>query len=142
MTESTEHPHVRTAVRYHRAVSRFAGPEELAAFLHPDAVHTQLPNTLFPDGSVRDVSEVVAAAGQGASMLDHQEFEVLNAVAEGDRVALEVLWSGTLAVPVAGLAAGQVMRAHIAAFLEFRDGRIIAQRNYDCYERLGPPARE
>jgi ketosteroid isomerase-like protein len=26
------------------------------------------------------------------------------------------------------------MRAHIAAFLEFRDGRIVAQRNYDCYE--------
>jgi ketosteroid isomerase-like protein len=26
------------------------------------------------------------------------------------------------------------MRAHIAAFLEFRDGKIVAQRNYDCYE--------
>jgi len=30
------------------------------------------------------------------------------------------------------------LRAHIAAFLEFRDGRIIAQRNYDCYELLTP----
>ncbi|WP_304454928.1 nuclear transport factor 2 family protein [Nocardiopsis sp. YSL2] len=141
MMESS-HPHVRTAVRYHQAVSRFAGPEELSAFLHPESVHTQLPNTLFPDGTVRDVSEVVAAAGQGASMLAHQDFEVRNAVAEGDQVALEVVWSGTLSVPVAGLAAGQVLRAHIAAFLEFRDGRIIAQRNYDCYERLTPAPRE
>jgi ketosteroid isomerase-like protein len=30
------------------------------------------------------------------------------------------------------------LRAHIAAFLDFRDGKIIAQRNYDCYERLTP----
>lgn len=33
--------------------------------------------------------------------------------------------------------AGHVPRAHIAPFLEFRDGRITAQRNCDCYERPG-----
>jgi ketosteroid isomerase-like protein len=31
-----------------------------------------------------------------------------------------------------------VLRAHLGVFLEFRDGRIVAQRNYDCYERLTP----
>ncbi|GAB2485618.1 nuclear transport factor 2 family protein [Nocardiopsis aegyptia] len=136
MTVSTDHPHVRTAVRYHQAVSRFARAEELSAFLHPEAVHTQLPNVLFPDGTVRDRSEVVSAAGQGASILRHQEFEVFNAVAEGDQVALEVAWSGTVAAPVGGLTAGQVLRAHVAAFLRFQDGLIVSQRNYDCYERL------
>jgi hypothetical protein len=29
---------------------------------------------------------------------------------------------------------GQEMRAHFAVFLEFRDGRIRRQRNYDCFE--------
>jgi ketosteroid isomerase-like protein len=122
MPESAEHPDVRTAVRYHQAVSRFAPDEELAAFFHPDAVHTQLPNALFPDGTVRTLPDLIAASRQGRSMLADQHFEVINAVASGAQVA----------------AAGQVLRAHIATFLEFRDGRITAQRNYDCYERLRP----
>ncbi|MFJ7044777.1 nuclear transport factor 2 family protein [Streptomyces sp. NPDC101112] len=136
MPEFAEHPDVRTAVRYHQAVSRFAPDEELAAFFHPDAVHTQLPNALFPDGTVRTLPDLIAASRQGRSMLADQHFEVINAVVSGAQVALEVTWSGTLAVPVGDLAAGQVLRAHIATFLEFRDGRITAQRNYDCYERL------
>ncbi|WP_232832022.1 nuclear transport factor 2 family protein [Nocardiopsis sp. FIRDI 009] len=141
MSKFDDHPNVRTAVRYHEAVSRFAGPEELASFLHPDLVHTQLPNTLFPTGTVRDLSEVVAASKQGGEMLAHQHFEVTGAVASGDRVALEATWFGTLAVPLGGLPAGHVLRAHVAAFLDFRDGRIVAQRNYDCYEpvRSEPP---
>lgn len=138
MPEFSEHPDVRTAVRYHQAVSRFAPDEELAAFFHSDAVHTQLPNALFPDGTVRWLPDLIAASRQGRSMLADQRFEVINAVASGTQVALEVSWSGTPAVPVGDLAGGQVLRAHIATFLEFRDGKITAQRNYDCYERLRP----
>jgi ketosteroid isomerase-like protein len=140
MSEFHEHPNIRTAVRYHQAVSRFAAGEELAAFLHPDAVHTQLPNALFPDGTVRRLPDLIAAVQQGHKLLTEQDFEVINAVAAGAQVALEVMWSGTLAVPLGDLTAGQVLRAHVAAFLEFRDGKIIAQRNYDCYERLRPAA--
>lgn len=138
MSEFDEHPNVRTAVQYHKAVSRFAPDEELAAFHHPDAVHTQLPNVLFPDGTTRELPDVVAAYRQGRQLLAGQEFDVISAVAADDRVALEITWSGTLAVPLGELPAGHVLRAHIAAFLEFRDGKIIAQRNYDCYERLRP----
>lgn len=140
MSEFHEHPNIRTAVRYHQAVSRFAAGEELAAFFHPDAVHTQLPNALFPDGTVRHLPDLIAAVQQGHKLLAEQHFEVINAVAAGAQVALEVTWSGTLAVSLGDLTAGQVLRAHIAAFLEFRDGKIIAQRNYDCYERLRPAA--
>lgn len=52
-------------------------------------------------------------------------------------MALEVVWTGTLARPFGTLPAGHVPHAHIAPFLEFRDGRITAQRNCDCYERRG-----
>jgi ketosteroid isomerase-like protein len=140
MSEFHEHPNIRTAVRYHQAVSHFATGEELAAFFHADAVHTQLPNALFPDGTVRHLPDLIAAAQTGHKLLAEQHFEVINAVAADAHVALEITWSGTLAVPLGDLTAGQVLRAHIAAFLEFRDGKIIAQRNYDCYERLRPTA--
>lgn len=130
--------HLDTALRYHRAVSNFATGEELAAFFHPDAVHHELPNALFPNGNVRDLAGLCAAAEAGRAALSAQNFEVLNAVASGDQVALEVLWTGTTAVPLGALPAGHTLRAHIATFLEFRDGKIIAQRNYDCYDPPHP----
>ena len=133
-----QHPNVGAAVRYHQAVSRFAAGEELAAFFHPEVTHHEMPNALFPDGSIRDLAGLCAAAEAGRALLSAQSFEVLSALAAGDQVALEVLWTGTLAVPLGGLPAGHTLRAHIAAFLEFRDGKIIAQRNYDYYERLAP----
>jgi len=50
-------------------------------------------------------------------------------------VAIELTWTGTLLVPVLAwrTEAGQVLEAEIAMFLELKDGKIIAQRNYDCY---------
>ncbi|MDX2592004.1 nuclear transport factor 2 family protein [Streptomyces sp. WI03-4A] len=134
MRSLDEHPNLGTAVRYHEAVARLAAPEELERFLHPDMVHTQLPNSLFPRGLERDLAATLAASTQARTLLAGQQYEVINAVASGDQVALEVKWSGTLAVSFGELPTGHVMRAHIAAFLEFRDGKIIAQRNYDCYE--------
>lgn len=132
------HPNIDTAVRYHEAVSGFATGEELSAFFHPDATHHELPNALFPDGNVRDLAGLRAAAETGRKTLSAQSFEVLNALAVGNQVALEVLWTGTTAVPLGNLPAGHILQAHIATFLEFRDGKIIIQRNYDCYERLTP----
>ncbi|MFF4984257.1 nuclear transport factor 2 family protein [Streptomyces sp. NPDC001046] len=137
MTQTTEqHPHVRTALRYHEAVARLAAPEELAEFLHPDMTHSQLPNTLFPTGADRDLAETLSASARARTLLAAQSYDVVNAVARGDQVALEIKWSGTLAVGFGELPAGHVLRAHIAAFLDFRDGRIVAQRTYDCYEPL------
>ncbi|WP_119727786.1 nuclear transport factor 2 family protein [Thermomonospora amylolytica] len=138
MTVLPRHPNVELAVRYHEAVSQGASPQELSRFLHPDIEHRELPNLLFPQGATRDLAGMHAAAEQGRRTIREQRFEVLGAVASGDTVALEVLWTGVLAVPLGDLPAGHVLRAHIATFLEFRDGLIRAQRNYDCYEPLRP----
>jgi len=53
-------------------------------------------------------------------------------VASGDKVALEIHWRGALAVPFQTIPKGGQMRAHFAAFLEFKDGKIVSQRDYDC----------
>ncbi|MEU1576788.1 nuclear transport factor 2 family protein [Streptomyces collinus] len=92
------------------------------------------PRGTFPAGVVRDLAETLAASAQARTLLTAQHYEVVNAVASCDQVALEVTWSGTRASGFGHLPAGHVIRAHIAAFLEFRDGKIVAQRNYDCYE--------
>ena len=55
-------------------------------------------------------------------------------VHEGEMVALEVFWSGYLAIPVDTLPADSEMRAHFSMWLEFRDGKICRQHNYDCFD--------
>ena len=63
-----------------------------------------------------------------------QKYEIRSEVASGDKVALEIDWTSTLAVPFQAIPKEGQMRAHFAAFLEFKDGKIVSQRNLDCYQ--------
>jgi hypothetical protein len=49
-------------------------------------------------------------------------------------VALELDWSGITAVPIQNLPTGSEMKDRAAVFLQFREGRIVCQRHYDCFE--------
>ena len=106
----------------------------LLSLLHPDVVQREYPNRLNPLGTVNDRAAMIEAFRRGTQTLFSQKYDIQNAVAQGDTVALEVAWSGTLAVPVGARPPGDVLRASFAVFLEFRDGQIISQRNYDCFE--------
>ena len=80
---------------------------------------------------------MLAGAERGKLLLKQQTLAVKNTIADGNFVAVEFEWTGVLAQPIGHLAAGDAMRAHIAAFLEFtEDGRIKHQRDYDCYQPL------
>ena len=92
------------------------------------------PNRLLPNGRLADLAGSRAASEAGKKIMAGESYEVKNALATGDAVALEVLWTGTLAIPYDTIPAGGQMRAHFAMFLEFRDGKIASQRNYDCFE--------
>jgi len=111
-----------------------ADPEGALAFYHPAVRQEELPNRFLPTGAVRDLAALREAAVRGRGVLRGQRYAVRSALAQGNRVALETLWVGELAVPVGALPAGGEMRAHFAMFLEFEGDRIRAQRNYDCFE--------
>jgi ketosteroid isomerase-like protein len=66
--------------------------------------------------------------------MSRQMYKITHEIAAFDQVALEVEWVGALAVPFGSLPAGGQMKAFFAVFLEFREGKIIRQRNYDCFE--------
>ena len=131
---STEQSNLDAARRYLAALERGVEDTELAAFFAPDVVQEEFPNRLVPAVARRDLGDLIEAARRGKQVLSAQKFEVRRAVADGDRVALEVLWTGTLAMALGSLPAGGTMRAHFAVFLDFRRGKIAAQRNYDCFE--------
>lgn len=122
------------ARRFVAAVEAGATGDALAAFLHDDVEQHELPNRLFPDGVRRDRAALLASAAKGQSVLRSQSYDVLNVVAAGAHVAVEMRWRGELAVPVGTLQPGDTLTGQFAFFLEVRDGRIIRLRNYDCYD--------
>ncbi len=131
---ATDHPNLATARRYLEALEQGVVGSALAEFFVPDVLQEELPNRLLPAGARRDLDAILAGAERGKQLMAAQRFEVRQAVAEGDRVVMEVRWTGTLALAMGSLPAGGTMRAHFAVFLDFRDGKIAGQRNYDCFE--------
>lgn len=100
----------------------------------PDCVVEQLPNRIYPNGIRSGLSGMAAAFEKGRKLLSSQKYKIQRHVVEGDRVAVEVLWIGKLAMAFGNLPVGSELRAHSAMFFEFKDGKILSQRNYDCFE--------
>jgi ketosteroid isomerase-like protein len=128
-------PESRAALarRYIQTVSAASSPDEVAAFFAPDAVMHELPNRIAPHGRRRTLEDLRAAFAMGRTLVRSQVYDVRRVIEMGDDVAVEVEWSGTLARPFQQLPAGYQMKAYIGMFFTFRDGKIVSQRNYDCY---------
>jgi ketosteroid isomerase-like protein len=122
------------AKQYLTTIEQMGDCQALAEFFAPDVIQEEFPNRLVPTGARRDLAAILDACERGKKVLSGQRYEIKNAVESGNLVAMEVVWTGKLAVGVGPLPAGAEMKAHFAVFLEFRDGKIVAQRNYDCFE--------
>jgi len=103
-------------------------------FFADDVIQIEFPNRLVPNGATRDLAALRDAAQRGRKVMTSQQFAVVNAIASGEQVAVEAIWTGTLAVPLGSIPAGGQMRARFAIFLTYRDGKIVRQHNYDCFD--------
>jgi ketosteroid isomerase-like protein len=110
------------------------GAEGGLRFFADDVVQVEFPNRLVPNGVMRDLAALREGAERGRKVMTAQRFEVVNAIASGEQVAVEAIWTGTLAVPIGSIPAGGQMRARFAIFLTYRDGKIVRQHNYDCFD--------
>jgi ketosteroid isomerase-like protein len=122
------------ARRYLEAIENGAEGGALAEFFTQDVVQEEFPNRLSPIGVHRDLDSLLASARKGKQVIRAQKFDILNSIVDGDNVALEVFWTGLLAKSVEGLPAHSELRAHVSIFLEFKDGKICRQHNYDCFD--------
>jgi ketosteroid isomerase-like protein len=122
------------AKKYLLALEAGATGDALAGFFCEDVIQEEFPNRLVPAGARRDLAALLEGAVRGQQLMRKQRYELLGAVEAEDSVALEVQWSGTLAVSVGSLPAGGEMRARFAVFIEFRGDKIARQRNYDCFD--------
>ena len=128
-------PNVEFARRYVEAIAAFE-TDGLARFFAPGFVQVELPNLMTPKGQSRDAAGCIEGSKKGVAILSSQRFDIQNVVAADDWVSLETKWVGVLKVGFGNIEPGTEMRADIAMFLRFEDGRIAYQRNYDCYEPL------
>lgn len=129
-----EHQNLTTVRRYFKSLEQGEGSEALRAYFTDDVQLCEYPNRLVPTELTRDLDEIIADAERGWELMAEQHYEVRNAVAYGDNVALEIAFRARLRVPFEAYGAGDEMRVSMAMFLTFRDGRICAQRNYDCFD--------
>jgi ketosteroid isomerase-like protein len=107
--------------------------DEVAGYLHPDVVNVEHPNKLSPTGRRYDLAEIRAAGERGAAVMASERYEVRQMIVEGNRAAVQIDWSGTLAIAAGALPAGHVMRAQICSIIELRDGKVWRQEQYDCF---------
>ncbi len=129
--EEKNRQHIRS---YLEALGRGVIGDELSRFFTSDVIQIEYPNRLNPNGGRSDLATILLRAGQGQKLMTEQTFEIQSEVVEGARVAVETIWTGTLAVSMGTLKAGSKMKAYFAICFVLRDGLIAVQRNYDCFE--------
>ena len=108
--------------------------DEVARYLHPDVENVEHPNKLLPSGRRYDRAAMQAAGERGKAAMARETYEIRHMIIEGDRAAVQLVWTGTLAVAAGPLPAGHVIRAQICSIIELRDGKVWRQEQYDCFE--------
>jgi hypothetical protein len=77
---------------------------------------------------------MLAASTTGTNLLTRQCYEVHWLREIENTVVARLTWRGVIAHDAGPLRAGQELAAHIAQFIQIRDGRIVEIETYDCYE--------
>jgi ketosteroid isomerase-like protein len=108
--------------------------------LAPEVRVTEHPNAISPNGGVRDRESTIAGFVAGKNLLREQSFDVHEVVVAGDRAAVRLTWRGVVGVDAGRLSAGQELVAEIASFLTVRDGQVVSQETFDCYQPFAQPS--
>ena len=125
---------LQSALAFLQAIEAGASGDELNAFYDPEVEQIEYPNAITKQIVKRNLAILKAGSLLGKKILSTQKFEVMNSHVAGNTVILEVIWTAVAAVPLGAVPAGGTMKAYFAQFFEYRDGKIIRQRNYDCFE--------
>jgi hypothetical protein len=88
------------AQRYLQALERGETGAVLSGFFASDVILEEFPNRLTPLGKQRDLAVAPEGAERGKKVMSRQIYKIKQGIAAGERVALEVEWVGTLAVPL------------------------------------------
>ncbi len=129
-----ENRNLEIAIEFIKAISEGKAGEELNKFYDEASMQIEYPNLLTKKIIERNLNEIKGASIKGLQVIKSQNYEIINTYSLGDAVIIEAVWSGKLAIPLGKLKPGDEMKAYFAQFFEFRNNKIVKQRNYDCFE--------
>ena len=96
-----------------------------------DCKWEELPTEYHKVGRKGGLEALKEAADLMWLAIPDRKMKILNFIANGDQVALELKWTGTLLMTESdSLKAGDFLRFRIAMFLKYRDGKVIKQVDY------------
>lgn len=128
-----ESPNLAVVRRYLAILERDPADPELETLLDPEFVFREYPNRLNPEGRTLTLAQLRAVTAKARQISIEQKYTIRNALAVADELALEVEWMGRFNLAFANTPAGEPIRASLGMFITFRRGRLLSQRNYDCY---------
>lgn len=122
------------ALRLYAAIEAGKHGPELAAFFTEDAGTLEHPNLIKPRGAQVALEAMLAASAAGAGLLSRQSYDVRSTLDVGSLAIVRLRWTGIIARAVGPFREGQELVAHIAQFIDTRDGRVASIETFDCYE--------
>lgn len=137
MPSEEEQQNLRLAQKY---LELFNNPattkEDVKAYLDEGIVWREMPNRFAPAGRTSDYTAMGASWEKGRGYLPEQTYTLRHMIASGETVALEISWLGKMKKALGPFAADTQLSAQIAIFLRFRDGKIVSQTDYPCYDPI------
>ncbi|MCB2378563.1 nuclear transport factor 2 family protein [Hymenobacter sp. BT635] len=110
-------------------------PAAYAQVLHPEVEQIEYPNLLHKEIQRRSFTDILDNLRAGRELLLNPHFELHRAHACGDgTMVVEAHWHATLANDIGPLVRGQVLAAQFCMIFELKDGKIIQQRTYNCFD--------
>src|SRR5215510_3076328 len=93
-----ERRNLEHAIAWVHAIERGATGDELSQFVTADVIHEDMPNRVFPNGMRSDLARMREAAERGKALMRRQRYDIVSTIASGNAVAMQLDWTGELAV--------------------------------------------
>ncbi|TGE12612.1 nuclear transport factor 2 family protein [Hymenobacter elongatus] len=110
-------------------------PAAYAQVLHPDVEQIEYPNLLNRTLQRRSFQDILDNIRAGRELLvePHVELHRSQVCADGS-VMVEAHWRATITSDIGPLVRGQLLAAQFCMIFELKDGKIIQQRTYNCFD--------
>jgi ketosteroid isomerase-like protein len=125
---------LKTVMNFFKAIEDNTIAERASEFYHPEIIQIEYPNAITKQTAFRNLGQLTEAAVRGRKLIKQQTLKIEKSYCLGDTVIIEALWTGILAVPSENKESCPEMTANFAQVFDFEDGKIIRQRNYDCFQ--------